>query len=127
MRLLIFPRTVRIGWAVVLAATGGPAFAAPYCVENQSLPPQCIYADPSECQAAAQKQGGVCSANPQQLSLQQGIGQYCVVTAGGASNCSYADRSTCMAEAQREQGACTTAPQIAPSRAPDPYSAVGGL
>ncbi|HTW71819.1 MAG TPA: hypothetical protein VME47_18185 [Acetobacteraceae bacterium] len=127
MRALTIPGVVRLGWAVLLAATGGPAFAAPYCVQSQALPPQCDYYDPSLCQENANRQGGVCAENPQEARLQPGIGQYCVVTAGGASNCSYADRGTCAAEAQRQKGACVEAPAIAPAKAPDPYSAVNGL
>jgi len=127
MRASTIPRMVRLGWAVFLLTTGGPAIAAPYCIQSQALPPQCNYDDPSLCQADANRQGGVCSANPQETALQPGIGQYCVVTAGGASNCSYADRATCTAEAQRQNGACVEAPTIAPAKAPDPYSAVNGL
>jgi hypothetical protein len=127
MRALAIPGVVQLGWAVLLAANSGPAFAAAYCIQSETLPPQCYYDDPAQCQAEANRQGGVCSANPQQLALQPGVGQYCVVTAGGASACVYSDRGTCAAEAQRQGGACTDAPAIAPSRAPDPYSAVNGF
>jgi len=112
---------------MALTAMGTPAFAAPYCIQNQSLPPQCNYFDPSQCQRDAARQGGVCSANAQQFTMQRGIGQYCVVTSGGASNCSYVDRGTCNTEAEREQGACMEAPVIAPAKAPDPYSAINGF
>lgn len=127
MRALAIPGMVRLGWTALLVASGGPAFAAPYCIQSQTLPPQCNYYDPAQCQAEANRQGGVCSANPQQMAVQPGVGQYCVVIAGGASECIYSDRGTCAAEAQRQGGACTDAPAIAPSRAPDPYSAVNGF
>jgi hypothetical protein len=127
MRLLAIPRTAGLGWAVILAGTAGPALAAPFCIENQSLPPQCNYYDAAQCQSDAARQGGVCSANPQQLSLQPGIGQYCLATSSGVSSCIYPDRGSCMAEAARQNAACTEAPNIAPGRAPDPYAAVGGL
>jgi len=127
MRVLAIPGAVWFGGSMFLAAAGAPALAAPYCIQSQSLPPQCNYDDPSQCSADAGRQGGVCAANPQQLALRQGIGQYCVVTAGGASDCAYVDRPSCMAEAARQHGACTEAPAIAPARAPDPYSAVNGF
>ena len=127
MRLLAIPRTARLGWAVILAGTAGPALAAPFCIENQAMPPQCNYYDAAQCQSDAARQGGVCSANPQQLSLQPGIGQYCLATSSGVSSCIYPDRGSCMAEAARQHAACTEAPNIAPGRAPDPYAAVGGL
>jgi hypothetical protein len=127
MRALAVQGLVRLGWAVLVATASGPAFAAPYCIQTEALPPQCNYFDPSQCQLDANRQGGVCSANPQETSLRPGIGQYCVVTPGGASNCSYVDRGSCATEAQRQNGACTEAPAIAPSKAPDPYSAVNGF
>jgi hypothetical protein len=127
MKFPAVSRPAHFGWAIVFAGLATPALAAPYCIQNQSLPPQCIYNDPGQCQADANKQGGVCSANPQQVTLNAGIGQYCLVTGTGVSRCVYPDRSTCLSDATRERGACTEAPTVAPSRAPDPYASVGGL
>lgn len=128
MRLLRIRRGARFGWATALVMSATPALAAPFCIQSQTLPPQCNYYDAQECQHDAARQGGVCSVNPQQKAmLQPGEGQYCIVTSGGASACVYADRGTCMREAEREGAACTTAPTIAPAKAPDPYAAVGGL
>lgn len=125
MRSTGFQRAI-IG-AILLAGLARPGEAAPFCIQNQSMPPQCNYYDASQCEHDAERQGGVCSANAQQFALQGGVGQYCVVTSGGASSCVYPDRGSCMAEAQRQHGACTAAPNIAPAKAPDPYGAVGGL
>jgi hypothetical protein len=126
MRLL--PHTARFGWVAALLGSAAPALAAPFCIQSQSLPPQCMYYDAAECQNDAARQGGVCSANAAELTLQPGIGQYCLVTSGGASLCIYPDRGSCMADAARQHGACTAAPNAAPgSKAPDPYSSVGGL
>jgi hypothetical protein len=127
MRSFTKPHLARFGWAIILAGSAGPAFAAPFCIENQALPPQCNYFDAAQCQNDAARQGGVCSANPQQLTLQPGIGQFCVVTSYGTSACIYPDRGSCMAEAARQHAACTDAPNVAPAKAPDPYAAVGGL
>jgi hypothetical protein len=127
MRLLAIPGTARFCWAVILAGSAGPALAAPFCIESQALPPQCNYFDAAQCQSDAARQGGVCSANPQQLTLQPGIGQYCLVNSYGASSCIYPDRGSCMVEAARQHAACTAAPNVAPAKAPDPYAAVGGL
>lgn len=102
------------------------ALAAPFCIENQALSPQCIYYDASECRQDAQRQGATCSANPQEVRLTPGVGQYCMVTSGLVSLCVYADREPCEADAVRQNGTCTNAPQVAPVGAPDPYSAVGG-
>ena len=127
MRLRAIPPTAGLGWTIILAGTAGPALAAPFCIESQALPPQCNYYDAAECQNDAARQGGVCSANAQELTLQPGIGQYCLATSYGASFCVYPDRASCMVEAARQHGACTVAPNVAPGKSPDPYSAVGGL
>jgi hypothetical protein len=127
MRRFATPRLACSGWAIILASIAGPAFAAPFCVESEALPPQCNYYDAAQCQTDAARQGGICSANPQQLTLQPGIGQYCVTNSYGVSSCVYPDRGSCTDEAARENAACTAAPNVAPGRAPDPYSAVGGL
>lgn len=120
-------RRSSIGWFAAVAACASPAMAAPFCIQSQSLPPQCNYYDAHECQREATRQGGTCSVNTQQLTLQPGVGQYCVVTSEGVSMCYYADLGTCQAEATRQNGACTEAPNVAPVRTPNPYSPVGGL
>jgi hypothetical protein len=119
----------RLRRSILLAGMAWPigAAGAPFCLQSQSLPPQCIYVDAGQCQQEAFRQGGVCSANPDQLKLQAGIGQYCLVTSTLASQCIYPDRSSCTAEAIRQHGACTIAPGVAPGRSPDPFAAVGGL
>ena len=98
------------------------AVAAPFCIENQALPPQCIYYDARECRKEAQRQNGVCSANPREVRLTPNVGQYCMVTSELVSLCVYADRGPCEDDARRQNGTCTSAPQIAPVGAPDPYS-----
>jgi hypothetical protein len=121
----ILPRPFRAAALVLGLAAPVTALAAPFCVRNQMLAPQCIYYDASECQRDAQQQGGVCGVNPSEFPLQAGAGQYCLVTSTRASLCVYTDRNTCTADAIRQHGACTDTVQIAPSRAPDPYAANG--
>lgn len=102
------------------------AYAAPFCIESQALSPICIYYDAASCQKEANRQGGVCSANPNEVKLSSNVGQYCLVTSDGSSQCIYSDRGSCATDAVREHGACTSSPILAPSGAPDPYSAIGG-
>lgn len=115
-----------LGWAMLIT-TGwsAGAHAAPFCISNQSVPPQCMYYDAAQCEKEAALQGGVCSANPQRLTLRPGIGQFCVVTSSLISLCVYSDRGSCIAEAARQHGTCVAAPNVAPSRSPDPYGATG--
>lgn len=127
MRLFAIPCAIRLGCGILLAAAPAPTLAAPFCIQSQSLPPQCNYYDASECEKDAAKQGGYCNANPENARIVPNVGQYCMVTSGGATSCVYADRQSCMADAAREGGACTDAPELAPYRAPNPYSAINGL
>jgi hypothetical protein len=122
---------VRSGWRVylgMLGALGVPlaAQAAPFCIESQGLPAQCIYYDAGDCQKEAGRQGATCSANPDEMHLTSNVGQYCLITSQQISLCIYSDRNTCSIDAARQHGACTYAPTVAPSGAPDPYAAIGG-
>lgn len=100
--------------------------AAPFCIESQALPPQCMYYDAASCQREATRQQAACSVNVKELPLSNNVGQYCMVSSDGASQCFYSDRTTCAAAATRQHGLCTNAPTVAPSAAPDPYAAIGG-
>lgn len=101
------------------------AVAAPFCLQNQGMTPQCIYYDPTICQRDAQKQNAECGVNPRETRVQSGAGQYCVVTAARISVCHFQDYNSCQAEARRQNGACTGAPDRNPARPPDPYSRQG--
>lgn len=103
-----------------------PALAAPFCIRNQVIPPQCLYYDPQQCQHEAQRQNAECVVNPTEMQLTAGYGKYCVVTSGGVSNCNYTDQNTCIRVANQQSGACTLAPTDQPFQAPDPYSPVNG-
>lgn len=127
MRSFAALRGARIGWFLSVAVCASPAVAAPFCIQSEAVPPQCNYYDAHQCQQEAARQGGICSVNPQQLTLQPGIGQYCMVTSEGVSLCNYADMSTCQKAAARQDAACTEAPNVAPARSPNPYAPVGGL
>jgi hypothetical protein len=117
--------------AFVLAAALGSAFAptamaARFCLQNQSLPPQCIYDDATECTREANRQGGSCTVNQAQVALPNGIGQYCVVLSAGVASCSYGDRDTCTQAASRQGGICAVSARVAPYKAPDPESRING-
>lgn len=108
----------------LLASAG--AHAAPFCLGTQSVPPQCIYFDADSCRKEAGRQGGVCSANPQEVRVSSNIGQFCVMTSQQVSLCIYLDRGTCEIAAAHQHGACVSSPGVAPSGAPDPFSSTLG-
>jgi hypothetical protein len=105
----------------LLIALPAPAIAAPFCVQTEAVPPQCIYYDAGSCNQRASQMGGHCAVNPREQHLTPSIGHYCLVTSGMASLCIYADENSCFRDAQRQQGACIIAPGRPESPAADPF------
>ena len=108
-----------------------PVVAAPFCVETQTVPPQCMYYDAALCQRDANHQGGLCTVNSREVTIPAGLGHFCLLTSGLASSCIYADRADCEQDALVQHGACVDAPARPESPAADPYritrpSMVGG-
>jgi hypothetical protein len=118
------------GWLVALLALAAfpapAALAAPFCLELQSVPPQCIYFDANDCRVEANHQHGACVANPQEVGLVPSVGAYCIVTSGGASSCTYQDAVSCSREAVHQGGVCVTAPVAAAGTTPNPLQSRPG-
>lgn len=110
----------------VAAPASAPAVAAPFCIQNQVIAPQCIYYDAQQCQRDAAKQNAECAANPSELHLTRGNGQYCVVTSGQVALCNFTDLGVCTREANQQNGACVPSPQRVSIGSPDPYSTTQG-
>jgi hypothetical protein len=107
----------------ILALSAPPALAAPFCVENTGIPPQCLYVDPGQCQSEANRTNGRCVANGESFKVPQGQSAYCVVESGTAISCVYPDQATCRQESARRRGACVAAPSPpALHAAPDPFA-----
>lgn len=97
-------RLLLLGALVPQAALAAP----PFCVNILGIASQCIYDDPSLCQADASKQGGTCDPNPNSTIMKAGIGtgQYCMVIAGGVAQCAYFDYGSCLTVALKQHGTC---------------------
>ena len=117
----------RLPSAVAFGLLIGPpaALAAPFCLANLAVPPQCIYYDANLCRSDATKQGGWCAPNPDQTYAGTGSGKYCVVTSQGAAVCAYLDRDTCDLQATHQHGVCYH-DEAKATGAPDPYAYSGG-
>ncbi len=98
-----------------------PAAAAPFCVQTQALPPQCIYFDAGSCNERARQLQGYCSANPSEGHVAAGLGHYCLLTSSQVSLCIYTDRDDCNRDALREHGVCVQATVLPESPGADPY------
>jgi hypothetical protein len=114
------PMTATLAGLLMLA---GPtdARAAPFCVQTQAIPPQCLYVDAGECGKRATQMGGICVVNPAEIHVSSTLGHYCLLTSGGVTSCIYNDPGNCAAEAQHQHGACILAPQRPESPGADPY------
>ena len=98
------------------------AHAAPFCLQSQAIPPQCIYFDANLCAKDAARQGGECSGNKEELSLVPNVGKYCVVTSQKASLCIYASLDSCQKAAQSQGAVCMELYDTG-SGAPNPFKA----
>lgn len=108
---------------IALAMTAAPALASPYCVEVTGIPPQCLYVDPAQCQGEADRLGGRCTANADELKLPVNQSPFCIAESGSVVTCGYPDLATCRSEAVRHRGACIAAPPPpALHAAPDPFA-----
>lgn len=119
--------TVATLFGLLVFSTPMAALGAPFCLQTQAVPPQCMYYDANECAQDAQKQGGLCTPNPAEVKVSAGIGHYCLMTSSGASSCIYADIQNCEADAQRQQAACVQAPNAPETPGADPFRQVRPL
>lgn len=106
---------------VLLLAAPLPALAAPFCVETQAVPPQCMYFDAGSCNERARQMQGYCSVNTAEVQVAGGLGHYCLLTSSLVQSCIYVDRGTCDRDAQQQHGACVEAPVRPESPGADPY------
>ena len=105
--------------AAVLVA--GQAAAAPFCVQVEGLPLQCLFVDPGQCRQEADRQGGICAANPAEFTTPAGGMPFCTVESGNVSTCMYPDRASCDTEGRQRGGACIEAVPAKPPIQPNPY------
>ncbi len=107
--------------ALLLLMAPVPAAAAPFCVQTQAVPPQCIFFDASACNERARQMQGYCSVNESEVHISGGVGHYCLLTSNQVSMCIYASRDSCDRDARQQRGVCIDAPTRPESPAADPY------
>lgn len=103
------------------------AVAAPFCVQTQAIPPQCIFFDAASCNKRANELGGSCTVDPKQTTVSSGVGHYCLLTSSMVSYCVYSDAGQCNREALHQQAVCIQAPARPESPGADPYREVRPL
>lgn len=109
-------------WVLAWLIPAAPALAAPFCVQTEAVPPQCIYNDPGLCQTRAFQLGGWCTPNPVGVEVPAEQGRFCLLISGAVS-CRYADQNLCLRDAVQQHGACISAPVATGANiAPNPYA-----
>jgi hypothetical protein len=106
-----------------------PAAAAPFCVQVEGIPKQCMYVDPHDCALRARQLGGSCVANADSFPARAGPFQYCVVDSSLIPLCIFPDVVSCGVDAERRHGACIQSepppvPAAQPAPGHDPFSTV---
>ena len=91
-------------FGLLLAAA--PAAAGTFCLKLRGEQPQCFYDDAGDCRRRAAQLNGLCTVNPDMLTITATNGQFCLVTSTRAIMCDYPDRGSCEQEARRHNGAC---------------------
>ncbi len=109
------------GLMLAVSLPSPSALAAPFCLQTETVPPQCIYYDAANCRRDATRQRGFCVVDGQEIALRPGTGAYCLVTGDGASVCDFQDPGPCTQEATRQNAVCVLAPPAAAGNIPNPY------
>ena len=84
---------------------GAKAHSAPFCVEQEGVPAECLYQDSASCWQEAAKRKGFCSANLQEVALRQRDNSYCVIDSSLSPLCGYQSAESCQ-EAAKRNGVC---------------------
>ena len=71
------------------------AYAAPFCMTLQGIPPQCIYDDARDCKHRAGQLSGICTVNINEITSATGAEKFCSVDSTRTPQCLYVDRNGC--------------------------------
>jgi hypothetical protein len=82
------------------------ARSAPFCVEGDGIPAQCVYYDAKQCWQDADRQKGYCSANFSELSLTETDNSICMIDSARVPVCGYQNIQSCQSEAKRRNAVC---------------------
>ncbi|HTK85375.1 MAG TPA: DUF3551 domain-containing protein [Patescibacteria group bacterium] len=92
--------------AYALLAIPGTAHSAPFCVEGDGIPQQCVYYDTKQCWQDANRQKARCSVNIAELNLSEADNSICMVDSARMPVCGYQNLDNCQAEARKQNAVC---------------------
>lgn len=84
-------------------------YAAPFCVLQAGITPQCFYNDVMQCRKNMTS-NGTCILNPETHVTYRGGMYYCVIQSNLIAECNYIDRSQCNDEARLNGSICIENP-----------------
>ena len=82
------------------------AFAAPFCIETEGAPDECWFYDVKLCRKEAERRGGTCTANPDEVSGSEYGAPFCLMEAGMIPVCAFQNSENCHQEAARKNTVC---------------------
>lgn len=89
-----------------LIAVPHTARSAPFCIEGDGVPSQCVYFDTRQCWQDADRQKGICSANLSELNLSEADNSICMVDSARVPVCGYQNLQSCQNEARKRNAVC---------------------
>jgi hypothetical protein len=82
------------------------ALSAPFCVESQGVPAECWFYDIRSCRQEAEKRGGICSVNMEEIELTDQGAPFCIMDSSMIPVCAYQGGETCHEEAGKRDAVC---------------------
>lgn len=82
------------------------AFSAPFCIEVQGLPLECLYYDIGSCKQEAEKRDGYCSVNTEEIALTDQGAPYCIIDSSMMPICAFQGGESCNEEAAKRNAVC---------------------
>jgi hypothetical protein len=84
---------------------GTKAHSAPFCIEQEGVPAECLYQDSSSCWREATKRKGFCSVNLKEVAVRQRDNSFCIIDSSMVPVCGYQSAESCR-EAAKQNGVC---------------------
>ncbi|MGZ9097472.1 MAG: hypothetical protein ACXW30_04165 [Micavibrio sp.] len=81
-------------------------YAAPFCIEAEGLSPECWYYDVRSCRQEAEKNGHLCTANLQEITLSDQGASFCIVDSSMVPDCTFQNSENCHQEAAKRNAVC---------------------
>jgi hypothetical protein len=90
----------------VLICAPHSARSAPFCIEMEGVPQQCLYFDTKQCWQDAKKQRARCAVNVAELKNSETDNSICMEDSARQPVCGYQNLESCQGEASKRNAVC---------------------